>query len=142
MASRSRRISQLNSNSSPREGLGFQAADGTRDYCTTPNRCASYHIFLGRSTHRAEDSMGVWVSSRLDSLTSDPIPIDRRDLFSDCLEKDVRRSNNTDSDHGVISCPKLLCFARFLSSNVASKGLDSARHMLNRLSHRRLVHYP
>jgi len=142
MASRSRRISELNFDSSQREDSGFQAADGTRDHCATPTCSASSHILLDRSSHRAEDSMGVWFPGRSGSLASSPIPIDRRDIFSRRLEEALSRSNNPDSDYCLVSCPKLLCFARFVPSNAASKDLDSTRHLLNHLSPRHLVHYP
>ncbi len=142
MAGGSRRISERNSDSSEGENLGFQAADGTRDHFTTPNRDASSITFLDRSTHRAEDSMGVRVSGRVGSLPSRPILIDRRNVFSCCLEETLGRSYNADSNCGVVSCPRLLCITGYPSPNAASKGPGLASNLLNPLGPRSLFHHP
>ena len=142
MAGGSRRISERNFDSSEGEDLGFQAADGTRDYFTTPNRGASSPIFLDRSTHRPEDSMGVRVSGRVGSLPSRPILIDRRNVFSCSLEETLSRSYNADSEYGVVSCPGLLCFTGYLSPIAASKGPGLASNLLNRLGPTSLFHHP
>src|SRR5438093_13626132 len=105
MAGGSRRISERNFDSSEGEDLGFQAADGTRDHFTSPNRGASSPIFLDRSTHRAEDSMGVRASCRSGSLPSRPILIDRRNVFSSCLEETLARSYNADPNCAVATYP-------------------------------------
>ena len=76
MASRSRRISELNFDSSQREDPGFQAADGTRDHFIVPSCDASSDILLGWSFLRAEDSLGGWVFGRFGSFASNPILID------------------------------------------------------------------
>src|SRR5207249_2606676 len=141
MAGGSRRISERNFDSSEGEDLGFQAADGTRDHFTTPNRDASSIIFLDRSTHRAEDSMGVRVSGRVGSLSSRPILIDRRNVFPCCLEETLCRSYNADSNCGVVSCPRLLCITGYPSPNAASKGPGLASNLLNRLSPRCVFHH-
>ncbi len=142
MARGSRRISERNSDSSEREDLGFQAADGTRDHFTTPNRGASSPIFLDRSTHRAEDSMGVRVSDRSGRLPSNPIPVDRRNVFSCRLEETLGRSYNADSNCGVVSCPRLLCITGYPSPNATSKGPRLASRLLNRVGLRSLFRYP
>src|SRR5207247_6355343 len=105
MAGGSRRISERNFDSSEGEDLGFQAADGTRDHFTTPNRDASSIIFLDRSTHRAEDSMGVRVSGRVGSLPSRPILIDRRNVFPCCLEEKRCTSYISDPHFSVVYFP-------------------------------------
>src|SRR3989442_6429654 len=101
MASNSRRIPELNADSSQREDLGLQETDGTRDYFDTSNRGASTHLYLDRATLRTEDPMAVRVSGLFGSLASDPIPIDRRNVFSACLDGTFRCSHNTASDINV-----------------------------------------
>src|SRR5438552_8217243 len=142
MACGSRRISERNFDSSQGEDPGFQAADGTRDHFTIPSCCASSPIFLSGSNHRAEDSLGVWVSGRSGGLPSRPILVDRRDVFSCCLEETLGRAYNADSDYGVVSCSRLLCLASYPSPNAASKGPRLASRLLNRVGLRSLFHHP
>ena len=142
MASGSRRISERNSDSSQREDPRFQAVDGTRDRFTIPSCSATSPIFLGRPTHRAEDSLGVWVSGRPGRLPPHPIPVDRRNVFSCCLEETLSRSYNADSDYGVVSCPGLLCLTSYPSPNAASKGPGLGSHQLNRVGLRSLSYHP
>ena len=142
MAGGSRRILERNCHSSQREYPRFQAADGPRDHFTIPSCSASSHIFLDRCTHWAEDALGVWVSGRSRRLPSNPIPVDRRDVFSFCLEEALSGSYNADSDYGVVSCSRLLCLASYPSPNAASKGPGLASHLLNRLGRRSLFHHP
>ena len=142
MAGGSRRILERYSHSSQREDPRFQAADGTRDHFTIPNRGASSSIFLGQCTHRAEDALGVWVSGRSGRLPSHPIFVDRRNVFSCRLEKTLGRAYNADSDCGVVSCSRLLCLASYASPNAASKGPGLTSHLLNRVGLRSLFHHP
>ena len=142
MACGSRRISERNFDSSQGEDPGFQAADGTRDHFTIPSCCASSPIFLGGSNRRAEDSLGVWVSGRFGGLPSRPILVDRRDVFSCFLEETLGRSYNTDSDYGVVSCRRLLCFTSYPTSDAASKSPGLASHLLSRVCPRSLFHHP
>ena len=142
MAGGSRRILERYSHSSQREDPRFQAADGTRDHFTIPNRGASSSIFLGQCTHRAEDALGVWVSGRSGRLPSHPILVDRRNVFSCCLEETLSRAYNTDSNYGVVSCSRLLCLASYPSPNAASKGPGLASRLLNRVGLRSFFHYP
>ena len=142
MAGGSRRILERNSDSSQRKDPRFQAADGTRDHFTIPNRGASSSIFLDRCIHRAEDALGVWVSGRSGRLASHPILVDRRNVFSCCLEETLSRAYNADSGYVVVSRSRLLCLASYPSPTVASKGPGLASQLLNRVGIRSLFHHP
>ncbi len=62
--------------------------------------------------------------------------------FSCCLEETLSRAYNADSDYGVVSCRRLLCFTSYPTSDAASKGPDLASHLLSRVCPRSLFHHP